>query len=626
MNLIPGQNGAYKVTPSDVFGNDTVAIMTTKLQQCPTLELNKQDVYVFDGKLVKTNLYLRGLKVINTTLDRCILKFCTMSNPVICFIIKLHVSKCNLGFVNVNQDKWWWCKCFYQIPGVSCKTTSATAYIEKGLWYGYLHTDHHNDSQPVVHTCPSNRCDYSKCQRRANSSLHGHICKLPTLVENQDQQCLHNRGGLYCSQCNKHAVFTYGASLCIPKEQCNLGSNIILACLYLLCMAIIIVVFLAVLKMGFKVGSGYLYAFVYYFTVVPYFLISSELFNVLYLYEICSGLIFLNPKFLGLIPICSIPSLKRLHHEALHYLDPLFIFSALLCLSCIAKHKPRLIRPGKFIIHGICTLILLTFTSLSKTSTSILDSVTFYSNMYVGIQPDIPYFDVKQHLPFACLALFVMLFLLIPFTVLLLFEPLIVRCVNLIRIRPFLDDFQACFCDNRRWMAGFYFLARLLIFFFVPLNPKTSQLLIKMVNICILFIVVVLQPYRKKHLNLIDALLMLNLCIVGLLSNYVELLPARIALLLLILIAALYGVVLFIWAVIRTIRRHTKWKYLHLASYKQLGRELHNFVSSVKKDEDTSDTDGILHVEITRSRQEYNPQALREELLSYEEKSLSAQQ
>ena len=618
-DLILGQNLLLQVTPVDIFGETTVTTMTAKLQ-CPPLKLSRLDVYLFNGELVKTNMVLRGPEDINVTQDTCNLTLITVFDPVQFIVIKLNVSKCHFGYVYKDGK----CECagkVSRLAGLSCKISLGTAYIEEGHWFGNL-----THNQLAVYPCSGNRCDYSKCHLKANSSLDIKICQLPTLVEDQDQQCLNNRGGPMCSICNCNSVFTYGATLCIPKEQCNIRSNIILACLYLLCMAIIILVFLAVLNMGLKVGSGYLYAFVYYFTVVPYFLSPAELFMVNYSINIINGVIFLNPKFLGLFHICSIPSLNALHHEALHYLSPLFIFSALLCISYIARHKPKFIRPGKFIIHGICTLILLTFTSLCKTSTSILDSVTFDPMKYVKIQPDILYFDTRQHLPFACLALFVMVILLIPFTTLLLFEPLIVRCVNLIKIRPFLDDFQACFRDNRRWMAGLYFLGRLLIFVIVPLNYKISKLLIKLVNICILFIIVVLQPYRKKHQNLIDSLLMLNLCIVGLLSNYADILLVRIGLVFLLAFAALYGVVVFILAIIRVIRRRIKWKYFHLGSYKELGVKLRNVVSSMKRDKESSDTDGILHVEVIHSRRDYNPQKLREELLSFQDRSSSMTQ
>ena len=607
MDLTLGQTLVFNVTAVDILDHHTVATTTASLK-CFSVKLNK--VLVFSGGQSQTGVYLIGPENVYSKQQNCSLKFHTVSTPVISVTIELNITECHLGFV-YNQERGTCVCAFPKSHAVICNRVSGFAFIQKGFWVGYPNEQYKNNT-PVIAPCTENMCNFSHCPGETEEHRIQELCKLPIFAADQDKQCRNNHGGPYCTLCNNNSAFTFAAKRCIPKDHCTIENTIILTFLYLLFLVIVIVFFLFLLKMGLSVGSGYLYAYVYYFTVVPHFLTPFGISLILeYFISILNGFIFLSPDFLGLFPLCPLPMLNKLQYEVLSYVKPLFILSALLALGFIAKHWPRLLKlPERYTIRFLCTLILIFFTSLNQTNINVLTYISLNSEWRVYIQPDIPFFQVEGHMPFALLALAIEIVVLIPFTGLLLFEPLLVRWVNFVRIKPFLDNFQGCFRDNRRWMAGFYFLGRLILV--VDMLSFHPTLFVEMLSIIFLFLIALLQPYRKRHLNFIDGFLMLNLCFVGIVTNHRKQIFIDIAVHLLVITAALYGIILFLTAAFKGVKKRT-----------DCSRCLQWFkftISSTNINEDSSETEEILHVQCRRLDEaaQYVPSKLRESLLSYQ--------
>ena len=89
-----------------------------------------------------------------------------------------------------------------------------------------------------------------------------------------------------------------------------------------------------------------------------------------------------------------------------------------------------------------------------------------------------------------------------------------------LRVKPILDDFQACYCLKCRWFAGFYFLARQVLFmaYSIPhdtLPQDTSTLLCT--NALVFIIHSIAQPYKSKWLNTLDTLLLLDVVLLSIL-------------------------------------------------------------------------------------------------------------
>ena len=105
---------------------------------------------------------------------------------------------------------------------------------------------------------------------------------------------------------------------------------------------------------------------------------------------------------------------------------------------------------------------------------------------------------------------------------LLILAPCLSRKLNFVKLRlkPILDEFQACYRPECRWFAGFYFLARQLMFLasIIPQQDlPQSNLALQCLSVIILLIHAIFQPYKRKWLNLLDTIFLID---IGLLSIY----------------------------------------------------------------------------------------------------------
>ena len=160
-------------------------------------------------------------------------------------------------------------------------------------------------------------------------------------------------------------------------------------------------------------------------------------------------------------------------------------------------------------------LILFSYTSLSHTSFQVLRPVVIGGSVKVHEAPDTRYFDPKHHLPFALVALFFEFFISLPTCAFLILAPCFSRKLNFVKLRlkPIVDEFQACYRPECRWFAGFYFLARQLMFLasIIPQDIPQSNLTLEILSAIILLIHTSFQPYKRRWLNILDTIFLMDL-------------------------------------------------------------------------------------------------------------------
>ena len=179
------------------------------------------------------------------------------------------------------------------------------------------------------------------------------------------------------------------------------------------------------------------------------------------------------------------------------------------------------------IIHVICFLLLLSYTSVATTSSLLLRSLAFdnVDKVYTYLSPDIEYFH-GRHLPYVLTAILCTLVIVIGLPLVLLLEPFLNHKINLTRIKPLLDQFQGCYNDKYRSFAAYYMTCRLVIILIIiayPSNSDTSQYLLIIINSLLALIHVTIKPYRSKILNLFDGFvlhLMIVVSMVPLIDSY----------------------------------------------------------------------------------------------------------
>ena len=90
---------------------------------------------------------------------------------------------------------------------------------------------------------------------------------------------------------------------------------------------------------------------------------------------------------------------------------------------------------------------------------------------------------------------------------------------DLSRFVPLLDAFQSSYKDKMRFIAGIYFLYRVLAFITYMYSEIVPPVLLA---VLILGIHSILQPYKSRQHNVIDAFIFLNITIINCLTIIIK--------------------------------------------------------------------------------------------------------
>ena len=272
--------------------------------------------------------------------------------------------------------------------------------------------------------------------------------------------------------------------------------------------------------MHFKVTIGYLYSITYYYSVVDLLLnqnwfLSSEL-NITI--NVMSSIAKIIPQFLG--RFCFIKNMSGIDQQFIHYIHPTAISLFLVMITLLARRSRRLSYfIGKGIIHVICCLLLLSYTSLATTSLLLLRPLIFQDvdKVYTYISPDVKYFH-GRHLAYGIVALLFTIVIVIGLPLLLALQPFLNSKINFIKIKPLLDQFQGCYKDKYRYFAAYYMTCRLVIITIVIANPSNDFILqYSLITACVIMALIhhILKPYTNPLLNDFDGIILQFLVLVS---------------------------------------------------------------------------------------------------------------
>ena len=472
-----------------------------------------------------SNIRIQGPQINSSNAPDCSLQFVTSgSQPALEQTLRLNFSSCRLGYVYSTEKQM--CICF-DSANIICNediqnTLDPDACIRYGFWYGNISEDVF-----TVSPCPSQYCnyDYGNCPAGPCNILESILpgfCRLPL---DEDQQCSGNRGGILCTNCVPNHAFTFGAVNCVDMKTCTAGYAVVSLLLVIVFWAVMILVLLLILKLNLHVGSGYLYCFVYYFSVVRYVTpayLPSKFLDILV--TIFVSITKVSPsEFIGQLPLCFVESMTVIAHHFFQYLHPVLIALTIFLLVVLARFCPRVPNPARSSgVHAICILILLSFSSFVEISITLLGPVKFSgsSDIFVDLQPNTRYFDANEHAPYAVVAILILTVFIVPFIILLFTAPFLMSYgYNLTRIKPILDEYQACYRDKWRWIAGYYFLCRLIVFLtsIFDLGVYGNVYVLQILFMFIFGFHAAIQPYAASWLNVVDAVLLLDLSLTSLL-------------------------------------------------------------------------------------------------------------
>ena len=413
----------------------------------------------------------------------------------------VELSECHLGFWHSSESQQ--CECYDANDIVFCSGSSST--IKRGYWFGSV------TGKTTVTFCPINYCNFTCCE---TSNRYYHLSPV------RYDQCRSHRSGTACGSCTDGYTLSFDSTECLNIESCTAGQTVLVILLTVTYWIVMVILVFAI--MYYKVGIGYLYCITYYYSIVD-ILLSQNLQASRGLYltvSIISSFSKITPQFLG--ELCLTTGMSGIDQQFIHYIHPAAIVLIITMISLLARISPRFtVIISRGIIHVICLLLLLSYTSIASTSLLLMRSLTFHQidNVYTYLSPDIEYFH-GRHLAYGIVALLCSISVVPGLPLLLTLQPILNHKFNLVKVKPLLDQFQGCYKDNYRCFAGYYMICRLVIITIVISNSSNELvasyvLIVACVIIALIHLTV--KPYNNEILNKFDGVILhLIICIVAL--------------------------------------------------------------------------------------------------------------
>jgi len=508
-NIMLGQEITFDACVLDYFDQPTEAtefVVSSKEHQGYTIYGSK---YIS----VTCNQTIQGISLIgnlpsnhsyNYSINISLYTVHSSDIKTVSVILIVELMQCHQGFWYYNKSHK--CECYDTGNIISCSGSSST--IKRGYWFGNV------TGKPTTTYCPENYCNFTCCE------ITNDIYPLSPVRANQ---CSPHRSGTACGNCEEGYTLSFDAPDCIEISRCTIGQTVLVTVLSMLYWIIVVI---AVFVMTyFKLTVGSLYAIIYYYSIVD-ILISQASFTSKGLYttiNILSSLAKLTPQFLG--QLCFVKNMSGIDQQFIHYVHPIMISLILIMISVLARRSRRVASfVSRGVIHFICFLLLLSYTSIATTSLLLMRPLKFVDieKVYTYLSPDIEYFR-GRHLVYIILAIIFTIVIVIGFPLLLLLEPFLNSKINFVKIKPLLDQFQGCYKDRYRCFAGYYMICRLVIILLVIVkisNDIVTQYLL--ISFCALMqlIHVLVKPYISAINNIFDAIILQLIVIISNLSIF----------------------------------------------------------------------------------------------------------
>ena len=404
----------------------------------------------------------------------------------------VELSKCYPGFWQSSKSNK--CECYNTNDIVFCSGSSST--IKRGYWYGSV------TGKPTVTFCPINFCNFTCCE---TSNGYYHLSPV------RDNQCRSHRTGTACGSCTYGYTLSFDSTECVSIQSCTAGQTVLVILLTVTYWIVIVILVFAI--MYYRVGIGYLYCVTYYYSIVD-IVLSQNLQSSRGLYltvSITSSFSKITPQFLG--ELCLTTGMSGIDQQFIHYIHPLAVILVIVIIILLARKSPRFTAfISKGIIHVICLLLLLSYTSIASTSLLIMRSLTFLDidKVYTYLSPDIEYFH-GRHLAYGIVALLCSVSIVSGLPLLLTLQPILSKKFNFVKIKPLLDQFQGCYKDKYRCFAGYYMICRLVIMAIVITNSSNEFIASYVLIVCcgiIASIHVTVKPYNNEVLNKFDGIIL----------------------------------------------------------------------------------------------------------------------
>ena len=432
--------------------------------------------------------------------------------------LKIEFQPCRLGMVYDPDTNECVCRDDRYITCVRNDEGRITPCIEPGFWYGNVSV-----TSETIYGVQGCLAASAACRRHSNYC--GDFQNMYELPENASVSCAEGWTGPLCSRCHEGLQLGYDYYRC---SECSVGNKVGLMLLIVQYWIFVVLEIVVLLHLDVSVVSAGFYCFLYFYSVIRYYYVENFPYNMDPVISLLVSFTQLDPKYLAFTKFCLFDGMTPIQYEFLHFIHPVAISILLYALNRIDLHCQFKFKflSGRGAIPAISIFLLISYTSLAETCTNILNPLTYWVTyphrhlVVVAIQAYTPYMHLTQHLPYAIVAILVACVLVIPFTLFMLLAPWLAQHLNLVRLKPILDEYQGCYKNRYRWFAGLYLLARQFMYATSPssIGLDLSTYLQQLISVLLLTLHATVQPYKteSKWLNRVDTLLLLDLTLLSL--------------------------------------------------------------------------------------------------------------
>ena len=418
------------------------------------------------------------------------------SDPV---YINVSLRPCPPGF-SLSKHVPFKCDCnqlMQQLPGVKCHIQDQTISRSGLVW---ISTDGNE-------TVTASNCPYNYCNRE----------EIYITLEDPDSQCNFNHSGTLCGRCQPGLSLTLGTNHCLHCPNTHLALLLPFALA-----GVVIVCFIKVIDL--TISQGTLNGLIFYANVVKaneYLLFTEKLASPLAVF-----IAWLNLD-LG-IETCFFNGLTAYGKTWLQFVFPLYIWSIASLIIIAAKYSDRVAKVmGNNSVPVLATLFLLSYAKLFRTIITALSftmlSTAHGSKAVWSADGNLDYLG-PEHAPLFAVAVATLLFMWLPYTLLLFLGQWLHRCNcrlitrMMMKIKPFLDAHYGPLNGHHRYWFGALLLVRAVILLISALIPANRAIItVYSINVCALVLMTgfAVGVYRSFAVSTFNAIWFVNL---GLLS------------------------------------------------------------------------------------------------------------
>ena len=362
-----------------------------------------------------------------------------------------------------------------------------------------------------------------------NGSYHGLVlsskcpeeyCKTESVslqLDNPDILCAYNRIGILCGACATNY------SLMLGSSRCGKCSNTYLALLLPFAAAgIALVAFLSLLRL--TVATGIANSIILYANIVQ---VTKKLLLPIHKVNIFTVFIAWMNLDLG-FDTCFYDGMTAYAQTWLQFAFPIYVWMLICLIILISRHS---IKVSKLLGHNpiavLATLLLMSYTKVLRIITDVFSFVRLDcpDNIRVLVwrkDANVPYMKA-EHLFLTVVTSLVLLFLFLPYTVLLLVGYKLYRFSDrkgfkwINRIKPLLDSYYAPYNKKTRYWTGFLLLIRCALYLVLLFHsPKISSLtLVITFTTLVLLGWILIWVYEKLHIIVIEFSVYINIIVLS---------------------------------------------------------------------------------------------------------------